>query len=41
MMGDQGSGRPLTVTGIEVKRQIDRRIRHNRITKTKTVVSKI
>jgi hypothetical protein len=41
MMCDQGSGRPLTVTGIEVKGQIDRCIRHNRRNKTKTFVFKI
>jgi hypothetical protein len=41
MMCDQVSGKPLTVTGIEVHRQIDRRIRHKRTTKAKILVSKI
>jgi hypothetical protein len=41
MVCDQGFGRPLTVRGIEVKGQIDRRIRHNRRNKKKTFVSKI
>jgi hypothetical protein len=39
--GDQASERPLAVRDIEVKGQIDRRIRHNRRTKTKTFTSKI